>query len=115
MNLEEKSMLELNISTYQNALAGAELALEIFLDRPENNVFDTLDAAEIAIEGKLENRAENACEGSYCHGEREYKQAFTVAGESYMATLTADYNRHDKKYYYIDETEFSVEKLGESA
>jgi hypothetical protein len=55
--------------------------------------------------------ARDACEGSYCFGDDEYTQDFYVGDDLYRATLTVEYNRHDKTYYYVDGDEFKTEKL----
>ena len=48
------------------------------------------------------------CEGAGNCGMDKYTQEFIVGDMHYIATLTVEYNRHDKTYYYIDETDFTV-------
>ena len=37
-----------------------------------------------------------------------YEQEFMVGDVVYVATLKCEYNRHDKRYYYLDGQEFSI-------
>ncbi len=74
---------------------------------PENNVFESLEEAGRLAE-VLHARAFEDCEGAYNCGVSEYTQLFMVRGEVYEATFTPQYNRHDKMYYYIEESEFSI-------
>jgi len=106
---------ELNeaVSTAQEALELAQSDLFNYLVKPENNTFTDLEVASGTIEGKLYSRADEACEGSYSRGQDEYVQLFYVNDVLYKGTLEVEYNRHDKTYYYIDETEFSVEEVKE--
>jgi len=106
---------ELNeaVSKAQEALELAQSNLFEYLIKPENNTFTDLKVASDTIEGKLYSRADEACEGSYCRGLDQYVQLFYVNDVLYRGTLEVEYNRHDKTYYYIDETEFSVEEVKE--
>jgi len=88
-------------------LFAAENALEDFNSLAENNVFDDLENANYKIEGILEDKASNACEGSHCRGLSKYTQEFIVDGITYIGTLYVEYNRHDKTYYYVDSSEYS--------
>jgi hypothetical protein len=85
--------------------------VRIFEESLENNAYETLEEARKAIKGRLYCYAEQDCEGSHCCGDDEYEQVFTVGDKHYRATLTVSYNRHDKTYYYIDDTEFDVEEV----
>lgn len=91
--------------------ARAVAALTEFVDSAENNRFDSLEDAEGNIEDKLRDKAFEDCEGAGNCGLDEYTQNFYVGDDLYRATLTCEYNRHDKTYYYLDESEFTVEKL----
>lgn len=66
--------------------------------------FDTLQEAEVAIDQEHWEIASNACEGSHCMGDSEYKTVVYVKdeGKYYELTSEIDYNRHDKTYYYVD-------------
>lgn len=91
----------------EKALKEAENALAEFQDRPENNVYESLeDAAE--LEEILEGLAFQDCEGSHNCGRPEYTREFMVGDKVYIATLKCEYNRHDKTYYYVDSTKFSI-------
>jgi len=107
---------ELNkaVSKAQEALVVAELDLFDYLIKPENNTFTDLEVASNTIEDKLINRAQEACEGSYCRGLDQYVQLFYVNDVLYSGTLEVEYNRHAKTYYYIDGTDFSVEEVKET-
>lgn len=109
--MKTKEQLLLNIKTCEEALLAADTELNEFVDAPENNVFATLGEAERELKKRLREKAHDACEGSYCCGDDEYKQEFIVDGVHYMATLTVEYNRHDKTYYYVDSADFSYKQL----
>lgn len=55
--------------------------------------------------------AREACEGSYCFGDKEYEQEFIVNGVLYLGTLTVEYKRYDKQYYYIETAAFTIEEI----
>lgn len=92
-------------------LALSKQALLAFDCAPENNVFDSLEIAEYSLFDKLEGFAQADCEGSHSCGSPEYCQEFIVGGVHYLATLAVEYNRHDKTYYYIDSSEFTIKEL----
>ncbi|EJO27457.1 hypothetical protein QWC_31731 [Achromobacter marplatensis] len=71
-----------------------------------------MEDAEGEVEEMLRGRAHEDCEGSYNCGAEVYDQEFMVDGVKYVGTLKCEYNRHDKTYYYLEEAEFSVEKVG---
>jgi hypothetical protein len=103
-----------NIKEAKILLNNAEYALEVFEDSLENNTFTDMQKAEYTVYDRLEDKARKACEGSYCYGDSEYVQEFIVNGVHYIGTLSVDYNRHDKTYYYVDGTNWSVvEKVAE--
>jgi hypothetical protein len=77
-------------------------------DLAENNVFETMDKAEAVIENALLVMARDDCEGARNCGAESYSREFMVDGKTYVGTLTCEYNRHDKTYYYIDGHEFAV-------
>lgn len=92
------------------ALKYAEEQLEAFDQSPENNVFESLDAA-YALEEVLRDRAYQDCEGAYNCGNDYYEQEFIVDGKHYIASAKVEYNRHDKTYYYIEEFDFKIEEV----
>jgi len=104
--------LTLAIKEAEHKLALAEQALEDFNSLAWNNTFETLEDAESVLTEKLWAKASADCEGSYQRGCDEYEQEFIVQGEYYVGTLKVEYNRHDKQFYYVDGTEFTITKEG---
>jgi len=104
---------ELNeaVSKAQEVLELAQSDLFAYLIKPENNTFTDLQVASDTIKGKLRSRANEECEGSYCIGQDEYIQLFYVNDVLYKGILSVEYNRHDKTYYYVEGTEFTVEEV----
>ena len=100
-----------DIAKIELQLIHAKSTLAAFDALPENNTFDDYQDACRNIEGKLASMAHADCEGSYCYGADEYEQEFIVKGKQYLGKLTVQYNRHDKTYYYVDETDFTVTAL----
>lgn len=103
--------LKQNVETAKASLAEAEQALAAFESAPEQNVFASLDEAEGVLQERMEGFAFEDCQGAHNRGEDQYEQEFIVAGVHYLATLDCEYNRHDKTYYYLEESEFSYKKL----
>ena len=103
--------LESAVSTARTALKAAKRALSDWEELAENNVYDDLDTAESDVEDRLSKRASKDCQGAYNCGAEQYTQDFIVAGKRYRGTLTCEYNRHDKTYYYVDSEEFTCECL----
>ena len=99
------------IKASQELLDRNEQALSDFMASPECNVYESLDDAEYSIHARLYAAADEACEGSYSWGKPEYKQQFTVGDKAYEATVRFDYGRHDKTYYFIEESEYSYVEL----
>lgn len=105
--------LELAVKLAQKEFDKAVQAVEKFKSLPENNVYEVLDDdLEYELEEALTDRASNDCEGAGNCGQRVYTQLFFVKDVLYKAILTVEYNRHDKTYYYVDETDFKIEKVG---
>ena len=103
-----KQELQLNIKLAQGSLNYAEKQLSDFEALAENNVYESIDDAG-ALEEILRERAFDDCEGAGNCGDEVYTQEFTlVNGDVYCATLTVEYNRHDKTYYYIDGSSFEI-------
>ena len=109
MSTREELKLAVNAATA--ALADAHAALNAFDTAIENNLFKSLDEASLILEDRLKNQAHADCEGSYNCGLYEYTQPFMVGDQKYIAALTCVYNRHDKTYYYVDGSYFSVKPL----
>lgn len=76
----------------------------------ENNVFASIEDAEASLYKRLLGEACQDCEGSYNCGADEYTQEFIVNGVHYIGTLSVEYSRYDKRYYYVDGTEWKVEE-----
>jgi len=108
MNIEQ---LKQNVETAKASLAAAEQALTAFESAPEQNVFPSLEEAEGVLEERMQGFAFDDCQGAYNRGQDEYEQEFIVDGVHYLATLKCEYNRHDKTYYYLEESDFSYKKL----
>jgi hypothetical protein len=106
-----RSTLIDKIASIELELTRAIEALEVFDALPENNTFEDYDKACASIEGTLEHRARSDCEGSYNYGNDEYTQEFIVNGKHYLGKLEVEYNRHDKTYYYVDQTKFTVTEI----
>lgn len=106
--MADRQELEQAVKSAQSALEAAQAALDAFDCAPEQNVFASMDEAESTLEDRLRDRAHADCEGSYNCGADKYEQEFIVDGAHFVATLTVEYNRHDKTYYYIDGADFSV-------
>jgi len=110
-NVAEFEKLKSAIETAKEILAIAEKALYDFSIKAENNVYASIKDALSDIEIDLLDQAKADCEGAYNFGNDEYTQLFMVDSMTYLATLTVEYNRYDKKYYYIDVSEFSYEAV----
>ena len=106
-----RQSLELTVKLAKQNLEAAEAALAAFNELAEHNVFKSIEEACSTLKSTLRNRAVADCEGSYNCGAEEYTQEFMVDGVKYMATLKCEYNRHDKKYYYLDGKKFSYEVM----
>lgn len=89
----------------------AQKVLQDFDDQPESHIFDDYEKACASVEGHLIVKAEKACEGSYNYGLPEYSQEFIVNGVRYLGILIVYYGRHDKTYYYIDDSEFTAKEI----
>jgi len=102
--------LQAIIKTAEKSRRDAQEALHLFLALPENNRYDSVeDAGE--LEDVLREQAGEDCEGSHNIGMDEYRQEFLVGEEKYVAILKCEYDRHDKTYYYIYSSDFSIEKV----
>ena len=109
--MTKREQLLNDIRLAEEVLSARKAALAAFDEAPENNVFDNLQDALDTIEGKLYDLAHQDCKGSYNCGNEFYTQKFIVDGVVYEGTLHVEYNRHDKTYYYVDETQFTYEEI----
>lgn len=112
MNSNEKlQQLQQNIVDKAKELEVAKQQLRDYEDSPERNVYSSLHQAEGILTEKLYAQAHEDCEGSYNCGAESYEQEFSVQGKKYLAIMTFEYNRHDRQYYYIDESEYSYKEI----
>jgi len=113
----DKALIRSEIAMHQKRIGELEASLLAFDDLLENNQYDDHDDAEAHIDERYQGIAREACEGSYCYGESEYKQRYQIKGSPtiYEATITFEYNRHDKTYYYIDGSDYSYAEVIEPA
>jgi hypothetical protein len=102
-----------HVAELRSLLRIAEAELYVLESSPNNHRFDDMEVAERKIEEKLENEAEEDCEGKYNCGNPQYTQEFYVNDVLYVGILDVEYNRHDKMYYYVEESTFTVKKVEE--
>lgn len=103
------------INNLRNKLRSAEIELYVLEGLADNNRFSDMEVAEMAIYEKLEREANEDCEGRGNCGNPQYTQEFYVNDQLYVGILDVEYNRHDKTYYYVEESTFTVKKLGETS
>lgn len=106
-----KIELELAVAAAKANLSAAEKDLSDFIALPINNVFDSLESASDELEERLSDQAFEDCQGAGNRGQEEYEQEFIVDGVHYLGKLSVEYNRHDKTYYYIEESDFTYEPI----
>lgn len=113
----DKAQIAAEIAEHQQAIAKLEQSLIDFDSLIENNQYEDHDAAESAITDRMSGIASEACEGSYNYGDDVYTQRYQIAGNPnvFEATVTFEYNRHDKTYYYIDGTDYSYAEVETAA
>ncbi len=113
----DKAGIAAQIADHNKAIAALEQQIDSIDSALENNVYVSHDAAERAIFTRYKNIASEACEGSYCCGNREYRQQYKLKGDAtiFEALVTFEYNRHDKTYYYIDGIDYSFSVFSDSA
>ena len=103
--------LRLEIKDAECSLATLRGEEQSILRLAQNNVFETLEDADNMMYSILEGRAVLDCEGSYNCGYDEYTQEFMIGSQKYLASMTFEYNRHAKTYYYIDSSEYSSKEI----
>jgi hypothetical protein len=107
MKTREQLVSELKIAS--KALTLARQALDAFESSIEAHTYIDIESAVYSVEDFLREAAHKDCEGSYNCGSDKYYQEFRVGDVTYLGTLSVEYNRHDKKYYYVDDSEFKYE------
>ena len=112
-NQEELIAASNRVAQLTEDLKVAQALSEALFYHPKNNKFTDQQLAEATINGMLEDLAGSDCEGSYNCGNPQYIQQFYVNDVLYEGILDVEYNRHDKTYYYVEETNFTVKKLEE--
>lgn len=111
MNIKEKiAKLKSDMHVVQAELALIQEELNRAEGDIQNHIYESLEKAEGALYELLLSRANAACEGSYCCGNDEYTQDFIVEGKEYTATMSFEYGRHDKTYYYIEDSYFNCKE-----
>jgi len=106
----KQEILKRAVEEARAELVKAEAELQKFERSPENFRYEDLDDAFDDLEWTLSGRASEDCEGSYNVGDDEYRQEFYVGDKKYVAILyKIEYNRHDKRYYYVDGSKFRIE------
>ncbi|MFM0165692.1 hypothetical protein PQR39_35350 [Paraburkholderia sediminicola] len=106
-----KAELSAAVQSTKAAYDAAVQALEAFERDPKNNVFESVEDAEVTLREALRELAGADCEGSHNCGASEYRQGFFVGGVEYVAIANVGYNRHDKTYYYVEEFDLRVEAV----
>lgn len=111
MNIKEKiALLKMDVIDAKDHLGSCVKALASAESDIQNHVYESLEKAEDSLYKALLSRANEDCEGSYCCGNDEYEQDFLVDGKEYTATMSFEYGRHDKTYYYIEDSYFSYKE-----
>lgn len=102
-----------NINRLEKMLTQAKSQLNAYDSLPENNVFATIEDALYELEDDMREEAAEDCEGAYNIGNDTYTRKFMLQGkpEVYEATLHVEYNRHDKTYYYIEESRIEYKQI----
>ena len=111
MTIREK----LQAAVLATAKADAIAAMKAFDALIENNVYASLQEAAEDLKHKLLVMASDDCEGTRNCGQDRYTREFLVAGVKYVGTLSVEYGRFDKTYYYIDSASFSYETKPKSS
>jgi hypothetical protein len=112
--MTDKEELEMSwglVTRLKAELALAESAHNALFYHPKNNKFTDYQLAEATVSVMLEDLANADCEGSYNCGSPQYTQQFYVNDVLYEGVLDVEYNRHDKTYYYVEDTDFKVRKV----
>jgi len=105
MSDAELDRLTANVENAREALHKAEKEFETYVNA-QPVTYSSLDNAQ-SLRWDLLEKASDDCEGSYNCGEEFYTKDFYVDGVLYEGRLDVEYNRHDKRYYFVDSHEFS--------
>lgn len=112
--MSERALLEQLVKVTEEEYIEAKLNLQEFDRKPEQWSYSDIEDAQGWLEEELYSRASQDCEGSHNIGDSEYRQEFLLDGKLHVAILyDIEYNRHDKTYYYIDESRFRTEECFE--
>ena len=109
----DKKQIAADIATHQKAIAVLEQSLDDFDSLLENNQYADHEYAQESITERFHSIAHEQCQGAYNCGDPIFKQQFQIDGNPNMfeASVEFEYNRHDKTYYYIDETNYGYVQL----
>jgi hypothetical protein len=110
MNTREQLLL--SIKEAENVFEKAKNALSVFDRKPENNFYASLKDAQ-GLEKILRKKAVDDCEGAGNCCFDTYIQTFLIDGNKYEAILHVEYGRHDKTYYFVEESKFSIEECSD--
>lgn len=108
MKMSKLDELEVEKQNLSKRIQEIDIEIQGLKLSADNNVFDDLDDAEYEMLEILLEMAAEDCEGSYNCGKDKYTSECYVNGLVYTATLKPEYNRHDKKYYYVDGYKFDL-------
>ena len=103
-----KEELQAELANAKTNVDRINALIQAFDTSPENNVFESMERAESVLQNRLRGMAFEDCEGAGNCGLDSYSQEFIVDGNHYIGTLKLEYNRHDKTYYYIDDSEWTI-------
>lgn len=108
-----KLEIQAKIVEHNNHIAWLEQLLIDIDESIENNQYSTHEDARSTITNQIYAIAEAQCEGMRNCGNPDFTRLYKVTGVdgTFQATVAFQYNRHDKTYYYIDETHYSYIKI----
>lgn len=113
--LENKKIriAELNAEAKQHydALARINSQKAQLEDNILNFVYDNLKQAKAAIEDYLYEEASETCGDMMC-GNPELERDYIVNGIRYVCTGHFEYDRHDKRFYYLFDSQYTHEEIG---
>lgn len=64
---------------------------------------DTIEDVIELIKDDVSENAQDAC-GDGCHGNSDYTRTFKFNDEYLKLTIVVEYNRHDKRFYFVENT-----------
>lgn len=108
MNIQEKiEQLRRDVTNARYALNNCVEALSQAMQDITNHIYENFDEAEYALMGIFESEAHDDCEGSGNCGADTYCQDFIVDGVEYKGMGDFEYNRLDKQFYFVEDSEYS--------